>query len=117
MTNEQKADIVREILNVLVADMFGENASGDFGPEVIEPCCDILTAALDAAAQRGAQAERERLKPLIIELAADLENEIRARYDGMLDYPHNRAKMDRDMGPIAAALAALRAAPAGEGRE
>lgn len=41
------------------------------------------------------------------ECADDLENEIKHTYDGLLDYPHNQVKFERDMEVVTHARAAI----------
>lgn len=43
----------------------------------------------------------------LIECADELETALRANYEGMLDYPHNREKLERDLEPVYRARAAL----------
>jgi hypothetical protein len=61
-----------------------------------------LRAQLDDAAKEvvAHQEENERLRSLIKDLADDLENEIRDRYRGMLEYPSMLRRFERDMGNV-----------------
>jgi hypothetical protein len=44
---------------------------------------------------------RERaMREALTECANELETAIRANYDGILDYPHNQAKLERDLEPV-----------------
>lgn len=55
------------------------------------------------------RAENARLRALVKDLADDLESELKAHYDGTLQYPGERRRFERDMDSVYRARAALAA--------
>jgi len=66
--------------------------------------------------QSAADRRMRKSHPLLIaalqECADDLEADIKDRYESLLNYPSQVVKFDRDMKPVLAARAALKAAGA-----
>lgn len=69
-----------------------------------------MTARTEADQLRCEMAE---MLKLIDELSADLEHEIKARYDGMLNYPSMKSKHDLDMDVVIRAKELSQSAKAG----